>query len=90
MKTVFVNVRLTSDEKETVLQYDAADKKWIMDTTVLKHYNKAQRQGWKQLVKYVYDDNSVCGGIFEAPDYAVTIRSTVKKQMSDNQMHNLD
>lgn len=89
LKKICIGVRLTIDEKETLLQYDATDKKWIIDTTVLKHYNKAKRQGWKQLVEYVYDDNSVCGGVFEAPDYAVTIRSTSKKQMSDRQMSNL-
>ena len=29
------------------------------------------------------------GGVFEAPNYAVTIRSTIKKQMSDKQLENL-
>jgi hypothetical protein len=89
MRKICIGVRLTLDEKETVLQYDAVDKKWTIDTTVLRHYNKAKRQGWTQLVEYVYDDGSVCGGVFEAPDYAVTIRSTTKKQMSDKQMLNL-
>jgi hypothetical protein len=89
MRKICIGVRLTLEEKETMLQYDASDKKWTIDTTVLRHYNKAKRQGWTQLVEYVYDDGSVCGGVFEAPDYAVTIRSTTKKQMSDKQMLNL-
>lgn len=89
MRKICIGVRLTLEEKETMLQYDALDKKWTIDTTVLRHYNKAKRQGWTQLVEYVYDDGSVCGGVFEAPDYAVTIRSTTKKQMSDKQMLNL-
>jgi len=89
MRKICIGVRLTLEEKETMLQYDASDKKWTIDTTVLRHYNKAKRQGWTQLVEYVYDDGSVCGGVFEAPDYAVTIRSTIKKQMSDKQMLNL-
>jgi len=89
MRKICIGVRLTLEEKETMLQYDASDKKWTIDTTVLRHYNKAKRQGWTQLVEYVYDDCSVCGVVFEAPYYAVTIRSTIKKQMSDKQMLNL-
>lgn len=61
-----------------------------MYTMVVKHYNKAKKQGWKQLTEYRYDDETPCGGIFEAPEYAITIRNTEKKQMSDKQMQNLN
>ena len=90
MKIIMINTRLTTDEKETILCYDQINKKWHMDTTISKHYNKARKQGWKQLVEYVYDDGTVCGGRFEAPSRAITIRSTEKKQMSDKQMQNLN
>lgn len=90
MKIIQIKTKLSIEEKECLLCFDAVDKKWIMDTTVLKYYNKAVKQGWTQLKEYVYDDGTVCGGVFEAPDYAVTIRSIVKKQMSDRQMMNLD
>lgn len=89
MQTIVIKERLSLEEKETLLLYDAADKKWIMDTTVLKHYNKAKRQGWEQIKEFVYDDGSVCGGVFEGPDRAVTIRNIDPKQMSDKQMCNL-
>lgn len=89
MQTVLIKERLSLEEKETLLLYDAADKKWIMDTTVLKHYNKAKRQGWEQIKEFVYEDGVVCGGVFEAPDRAVTIRNIDPKQMSDKQMGNL-
>lgn len=89
MQVIKIKERLGLEEKECLLNFDAVDKKWTMDTTVMKYYNKAIKQGWTQLKKYVYDDNSVCGGVFEAPDYSVTIRSVVKKQLSDKQMTNL-
>lgn len=90
MQTIKIKERLSLEERECLLNFDSVDKKWIMDTTVMKLYNKAVKQGWTQLKKYVYDDGIACGGVFEAPDYSVTIRSIVKKQMSDKQMMNLD
>ena len=89
MQIVKIKERLTSEEKETLLLYDVVDKQWTMDTTVMKHYNKAKRQGWEQLKEFVYEDGTVCGGVFVAPDRAVTIRNIDPKQMSDKQMCNL-
>ena len=89
MKTTKINTKLSNEERETVLIYNSADKKWIMDTTVLKHANKACKQGWTQTSEYVYEDGAVCGGTFEAPARAITIRNTEKKQMSEKQMGNL-
>lgn len=89
METIRVNSRLSTEERETILVYDNVDKVWRMDSTVPKHVNKAKKQGWKQIAEFVYDDGAVCGGVFEAPARAITIRSTEKKQMSDKQMRNL-
>ena len=89
MQIVKITTKLSSEEKETLLHYDYIDKIWVMDTIIMKHYNKAKKQGWKQLKEYVYEDGSVCGGVFEAPDRAVTIRNIDAKQMSDKQMENL-
>lgn len=89
MKTIRVNNRLASEERETVLVYSSVDKMWHMDTTVPKHCNKAKKQGWSQMVEYVYDDGSVCGGAFKASARAITIRNAEKKQMTDKQMGNL-
>ena len=89
MKTITVNNKLTLEERETILTYDSVDKVWYMDTTVSKHTNKAKKQGWTQTAEYVYEDGTVCGGAFEAPARAITIRSAEKKQMSEKQMGNL-
>lgn len=89
MDTIKLNYRLTIEERETILVYDSVDKVWKMDTTIAKHMNKAKKQGWMQTVEYVYDDETPCGGVFEAPARAITIRNAEKKQMSEKQMGNL-
>ena len=89
METIKVTTRLSAEERETVLVYDNIDKVWRMDSTVPKHFNKAKKQGWTQISEFVYEDGQVCGGAFEAPARAITIRSTEKKQMSEKQMGNL-
>lgn len=90
METIKVNSRLSAEERETVLVYDNVDKKWLMDSTVPKHVNKAKKQGWTQTAEYIYDDGTVCGGAFEASAKAITIRDPNKKRvMSEKQMNNL-
>ena len=89
MKTTKISVRLTGDERETVLYYSPSDKQWIMDSTVPKHFNKAKKQGWTPIEKFVYEDGSVYGMILSAPERCITIKSTEKRQMSEKQMKNL-
>ena len=89
METIKVTTRLSAEERETVLVYDNIDKVWRMDSTILKHFNKAKKQGWIQTAEFVYEDGSVCGGVFEAPARAITIRNAEKKQMSEKQLGNL-
>ena len=89
MKAIKVNTRLSTEERETVLVYNNADRKWYVDTTVPKHVNRFKKQGWTQTVEYVYEDGSVCGGAFEGLERAITIRNAEKKQMSEKQMGNL-
>lgn len=90
METIKLTSRLSAEERETVLVYDNIDKVWRMDTTVSNHFTKAKKQGWTQTAEYVYDDGTVCGGAFEAPKKAITIRDPNKKRvMSEKQMTNL-
>ena len=89
METIKLTSKLSAEERETVLVYDNVDKVWRMDSTVPKHFNKAKKQQWTQTAEFVYEDGSVCGGVFEAPARAITIRSTEKKQMSEKQLGNL-
>jgi ligand-binding sensor domain-containing protein len=87
--TITVSSKLSADEREVHLYYDADTKLWTMDSTVPKYFRKALRQGWTLVRQYVYDDGTVCGMVLTAPEKSVTIRNTTKKQMSEAQMTNL-
>lgn len=90
MEIIEVTSRLSVEERETVIVYDNVDKKWCVDTTLPKHVNRFKKQGWTQTVEYVYEDGSVCGGVFEGSEKAITIRNPNKKRvMSELQMNNL-
>lgn len=89
MEIIKLTTRLSTEERETILVYDNVDKVWRMDSTIPKHFNKAKKQGWTQITEFVYEDGSVCGGAFEAPARAITIRNAEKKQMSEKQLGNL-
>lgn len=89
MKIIKLKSRLSTDEKETCLNYDYIDKKWVMYSFISTHYNKALKQGWTSIVKYEYDDKTTAGYELEAPSHAITIRSVEKKKMSEKQMKNL-
>lgn len=89
METVKLNERLINEERETHLNYDLVDKRWIMDSFIPKHFRKALKQGWTPIKQYVYDDDMVCGMVLIAPERAVTIRNVDKKKLSDKQLENL-
>lgn len=90
MKTIELKERLTPEEKETIIVYDSIEKKWIMDSTIPKHFRKALKQGWTPISQCVYDDGTVCAMTLSAPERSITIRSTTKKQMSEKQLGNLN
>lgn len=89
METIKITGHLTIEERETILVYDSVDKCWVMDTTVPKHFRKALKQDWTPIRQYVYDDGTVCGMVLTAPERAVTIRNTAKKELSEKQLENL-
>ena len=90
MKTIKVSARLSAEERETVLVYDASEKTWTMDSSVPKHFRKALKQGWTPTMQYVYEDDTVCAMVLTAPEKAITIRNPhIKRVMSELQMGNL-
>lgn len=90
MEIIKLNSKLTNEEKETVIVYDNVNKRWYADTTLTKHMNRFKKQDWTQTAEYVYEDGSVCGGVFEGSAKAITIRNPNKKRvMSELQMNNL-
>ena len=86
METIKVYDKLTAEERETILIYDNDNKTWTMDSTVPKHFRKALKQEWIPVKQYVYEDGTVCGMVLNAPERAVTIRNTSKKQLSEKQL----
>jgi hypothetical protein len=90
MESVKISGKLTIEERETILNYDSVERAWVMDSTVPKHFRKALKQGWTPIKQYVYDDGMVCGMVLTAPERAITIRSTEKKQLSEKQLENLN
>ncbi len=91
METIKIEgTRLTIEERETILNYDSLEKVWLMDSTVPKHFRRAIKQGWTPIKQYVYEDGTVCGMVLTAPERSITIRSTTKKQMSEEQLKNLN
>lgn len=90
METIKVYERISAEERETVLVYDNITKEWIMDSSVPKHFRKALKQGWTPTKQYIYEDGTVCAMVLTAPERAITIRNTEKKQMSEKQLGNLN
>ena len=82
--------KLTNEERETLLNYDSIEKVWTMDSYVPKHFRKALKQGWTPIKQYVYEDGTVFGMTLTAPERAVSIRNTAKKQISEKQRMNLN
>ena len=89
METIKVFDKLTIEERETILIFDSEKKIWTMDSTVPKHFRKALKQEWTPIKQYVHDDGTVCGMVLTAPERAVTIRNTSKKQLSEKQLNSL-
>ena len=89
METIKVYYKPTIEEKETHLHYNPIDEEWVMDSNIPKHFRKAIKQGWIPIRQYVYKDGTVQSMMLRAPERAITIRNTAKKQMSEKQLGNL-
>lgn len=89
MEIIKVSYKPTIEEKETHLYYNPIDDEWVMDSNISKHFRKAVKQGWIPIRQYVYADGTVSSMMLRAPERAITIRNTAKKQMSEKQLNNL-
>ena len=84
MEIIKTTNKLTSKEKETHLYYDLESCSWIMDSSIPKHFRKADKKGWIPVKKYVYEDGFIVEMILKAPSYSVTIGSTKKRKGTNN------
>ena len=84
------SIRLMNEEREVYLYFDPVEKMWTLDAFTPKYFRKAIKQGWTPIREYVYDDGTIMGMSFTAPERAVTIRSVEKKKLSKKQLKNLN
>lgn len=82
--------KLSNEEREIHIYLDPIDRVWMLDSFMPKYFNKAIKQGWTPIRKYVYEDGTTCGMSFKGPERAITIRSVDKKQLSEKQLSNLN
>ena len=91
MVTEILKSQLSKDEREThYLIENINDNEVYMDTTILKDYNRAVKQGWAMQKQYVYENGDVAGGVFIAPRRCLSIRSTKERVMSEKQKENFE
>jgi len=81
------NVKLTKDERETILLYSESDNCWVADSSVAKNIRKFEKQGWECTGKQYYPDGTLMAAQFKAPYHAINIRpfEKIKREMSDEQ-----
>lgn len=76
---IVVGSKVENYEQATLVSFSQIDKIWCADTTIPKHYNRFLRQGWKLVREYVCGNGEIIGGVFEAPERAITVRSVTKE-----------
>ena len=91
METIkMTGVKLMNEEREIYMYLDPVERVWTLDAFMPKYFRKAIKQGWTPIRKYVYEDGTVCGMSFTAPERAVTLRNPEKKKLSEKQLNNLN
>lgn len=83
MKIIVRNTKLTPEERETHLNFDYIDKVWYMDSSIPRHISKALKTGWTPIEKHVYEDGTVCSMRFMAAERGITIKTPIKREMSE-------
>ena len=78
--------KLVNEEREIHLYLDPVERVWILDAFMPKYFRKAVKQGWTPIREYIYEDGTVCGMSFTAPERCISFRNVEKKKLSDKQM----
>lgn len=91
METIKITgTRLSNEEREVHFYLDPIERVWTLDIFLPKYFNRAMKQGWTPIRKYIYEDGSVAGMSFTGPERAITIRNVDKKKLSKDQLKNLN
>lgn len=68
------NIRLTKEERETIIIYSELDNCWYADTTVQKHIRKFENQGWECTKKQYYPNGDLMAAEFKGNSKSISIR----------------
>ena len=87
METIKMSgTKLMNEEREVYLYFDPVDRMWTLDAFAPKYFRKAIKQGWTPIREYVYEDGTVAGMSFIAPERCVSFRNIEKKKVSEKQL----
>lgn len=83
-------MKLTNEEREVHFYLDPIERIWVLDAFMPKYFHKAIKQGWVPIREYVYEDGTVYGMSFTAPERCISIRNINKKKISEKQRKSLN
>lgn len=78
--------RLSQEEREVHIWLDDVDRKWKAEVSIGKYISKFQKAGWVEVRRDTYKDGSVAVVLFEAPEFAISIRKPTKRKVSEEQI----
>ena len=91
METIKITgMRLSNEEREVHFYLDPIERVWIVDAFMPKYFRKLIKQGWTPIREYIYEDGTVCGMSFTAPERAISVRKPEKKKVSEKQREHLN
>ena len=68
--------RLSQEEREVHIWLDDVDRKWKAEVSIGKYISKFQKAGWVEVAVV----------LFEAPEFAISIRKPTKRKVSEEQI----
>lgn len=77
--------QLTSDEREVHLSLDEITNQWVAEVSISKYITKFRKAGWREIRRLDYPDGRPAIVWFAAPDFALSFRKPIKRQMSEEQ-----
>ena len=77
--------KLTKEERETVIVFNEADNKFIIETSIAVHMRKFDRLGYECTKKQYYSDGTVMSKEYKVPKFAITFRKPEKRKVSEEQ-----
>lgn len=81
--------KLHKYERETLLLFNEADNAWTIDSAVMKHIHKFDKLGYECIDEQRYTDGSLRSKQYKVPVCAISFRSPIKRELTDEQREKL-